>query len=146
MDAPRVFKSTFKALKNEDYSISTDIDRYQGVLEYALSKAGIYMVSRNLNLSIGKTVGYNYKILISNTSIKVGSNKDMNKDHKKLSMTLQEPGKVEDAAPKVHSIKSTDKPITETGNQRMHVKIHNDEKLTITILIVGAGLVAYHFW
>ena len=61
-------------------------------------------------------------------------------------MTLQEPGKVVDAAPKVHSIKSTDKPIKETGNQRMHVKIHNDEKLTITILIVGAGLVAYHFW
>ena len=23
---------------------------------------------------------------------------------------------------------------------------HNDEKLAITFLIVGAGLIAYHFW
>ena len=38
MDAERVFKSMFEALINEDYSISIDIERYQGVLEYALSK------------------------------------------------------------------------------------------------------------
>ena len=38
VDAQKVFKSTFKALINEDYSISVDIERYQGVLEHALSK------------------------------------------------------------------------------------------------------------
>ena len=63
-DAQEVFKSKFKALINEVYSISTDIDRYQGVLEHALSKVdfsvgtGIYMLRSNLNLNIGKTVGY----------------------------------------------------------------------------------------
>ena len=38
VDAQQVFKSTFKVLINEDYSIGIDTDRYQGVLEHALSK------------------------------------------------------------------------------------------------------------
>ena len=53
VDAQQVFKSTLKALVNEDYSISADIDRYQGVLEHALSKVdfsvgtAIYMLPSN---------------------------------------------------------------------------------------------------
>ena len=88
VDAQQVFKSTFKALINEDYSIAIDIERYQGVLEHALSKVdfsvgiGIYMLPSNLNLNIGKTKGYNNKILVSNTDMKTGSNRDINKDHK----------------------------------------------------------------
>ena len=38
VDAQQVFKSTFKVLINEDYSIGIDTDRYQGVLEHAFSK------------------------------------------------------------------------------------------------------------
>ena len=55
VDAQKVFKSTFKELINEDYSIGIDIERYQGVLEHALSKVdfsvgtGIYMLPSNLN-------------------------------------------------------------------------------------------------
>ena len=78
--------------------------------------------------------------------MEIASNKDINKDHKKLPMTLREPGKAEDTATKIHLMENTDKPIKETGNQRMLAKKHNDEKLAITILIVKAGLVAYHFW
>ena len=36
VEAQQVFKSTFKALINEDYSIGIDIERYQRVLEHAL--------------------------------------------------------------------------------------------------------------
>ena len=36
VDAQQVFKSRFKALINEDYSISIDIERYQDLLEHAL--------------------------------------------------------------------------------------------------------------
>ena len=67
----------FKALIKEDYSIDIDIKRYQGLLEHALSKVdfsvgiGIYMLPSNLNLSIGKTKGYNSKILVSNTDMKL---------------------------------------------------------------------------
>ena len=90
MDAKQAFKDMFKVLINEDYSIGIDIERYQGVLEHALSKVdisvgiGIYMLVSNLNLSIGKTKGYNNKILVSNTDMKIGSNRDINKDRKKI--------------------------------------------------------------
>ena len=81
----------FKALINEDYSIGIDIERYQGVLEHALSKVdfsvgiGIYMLPSNLNLSIGKTKGYNNKVLVSSTDLKIVSNRDINRDKKNYS-------------------------------------------------------------
>ena len=141
VDAQKVFKSTFKALINEDYSIGIDIERYQGVLEHALSKVdfsvgiGIYMLASNLNLSIGKTKGYNNKILVSNTDMKIGSNRDINRDHKNLTPP-NVPKKI--VIPAVQH-----KP---PHNLKMLTEKHNDEKLAITLLIVGTGLIAYHFW
>ena len=79
----------FMALINEDYSTGIDIERYQGVLEHALSKVdfsvaiGIYMLPSNLNLSVREAKGNN-KILVSNTDMKIGSNRDINRDSKKL--------------------------------------------------------------
>ena len=139
VDAQQVFKSTFKALINEDYSICIKIERYQGVLEHALSKVDfsvgtvICLVPFNLYLSMGKTKGFNNKILVSNTDMKIGSNKDINKDHKKLTPP-------DDDVPKIVI------PTVRRDNTKMLTKKHNDEKLVITLLIVGAGLIAYHFW
>ena len=45
------------------------------------------MLPSNLNLSNGKTRGYNNKVLVSNTDRKIGSNRDINKDRKKLPVT-----------------------------------------------------------
>ena len=92
VDAKKVFKSTLKALINEDYSIGIDIERYQGVLEHALSKVdfsvgiGIYMLLSNLNLNIGKSKGYNNKISVSSKGMEIGSNRDVIKDRKKLTV------------------------------------------------------------
>ena len=111
------------------------------MLEHALSKVdfsvgtGIYMLPSDLNLSIGKTKGYNNKILVSNTDIKIGSNKDINKDHKKLLVTPPD-----DDIPKIVIL------VVQHDNLKILTKKHNDEKLVITILIVGAELIAYHFW
>ena len=122
---------------NEDYSIVIDIERYQGVLEHALSKVdfsvgiGIYMLPNDLNLNIGKKKGYNNKILLSNTDMKIGSNRDINKDHKKPITPLDKPKIVIPASR--HYLK-------------MLTEKYNDEKLAITLLIVGAGLITYHFW
>ena len=139
VDAQQLFKDMFKSLINED--LSTDIEKYQGVLEHALSKVdfsvgiGIYMLPSNLNLSIGKTKGYNNKILVSNTDMKIGSNRDINRDHKKL--TLRDvPKKI--VIPSVQH----DPP----HNLKILTEKHNYGKLAITILIVGTGLIAYHFW
>ena len=58
------------------------------MLEHALSNLdfsiGIstYMLPGNLNLAIAKKKGYNNKILVSNTGMKTGSNKDINRDDK----------------------------------------------------------------
>ena len=90
VDAQEVLRRMFTALIKEDYSICIDIERYQRGFEHALSKVDysvaidIYMLPSNLNISIGKTKGYNNKILVSNTSMKIGSNRDINRDHKKL--------------------------------------------------------------
>ena len=133
VDAQQVFKSLLKTLINEDYSIVIDIKRCQGVIEHALSKVdfsvgiGIYMLPSNLNLNIGKRKGYNNKILVSNTDMKISSNRDINKNHKKLPTDV----------PKIPVAQHDLKMLTEK---------HNDEKLAITFLIVEAGLIAYHFW
>ena len=137
VDAQQVFKSTFKALINEDYSIGIDIERYQGVLEHALSKVdfsvgtGIYILPSDLNLNIGKTKGYNNKILVSNTDMKIGSNRDINR--KKLTVTPP-------VAPKIVI------PTARDDSLEVLAKKDKDEKLAITLLIVGAGMIAYHFW
>ena len=92
VDAKKVFKSTLKALINEDYSVGIDIKRYQGVLEHALSKVDflvgidIYMLPSNLNLNIGKSKGYNNKISVSSKGMEIGSNRDVIKDRKKLTV------------------------------------------------------------
>ena len=105
------------------------------MLEHALSKVdfsvgiGIYMLPSNLNLNIGKTKGYNNKILVSNTDMKTGSNRDINKDHKKLPPD----------APKIVIP-------TPRHDLKMLTEKHDDEKLAITLFIVGSGLIAYHFW
>ena len=137
LDAQQVFKGTFKALINKDYSIGIDIESYQGVLEHALSKVdfsvdtGINMLPSDLNLSMGKTKGYNNKILMSNTDMKIGSNRDINKDHKKL------------PPPDVPKVMI---PAALHDNPKMLTEKHNDEKLVITLLISGASLIASHFW
>ena len=134
MVAQPVFKSTFKALINENYSIGIDIERYQGVLEHALSKVdfslgtGIYMLPSDFHVGIGKTKGYNNKILVSNTGMKIGSTREIDKDYKKLPPP--------DAA----------KIVIQYDNPKMLTEKHNDQKLPITFLIVGAELIGFHFW
>ena len=91
------------------------------------------MLPSDLNLNIGKMNGYNKKMLLSNTGMKIISNRDINKDHKKITPP-------DDNMPKrVISVVRHDNP-------KMLTEKHNDEKLVITLLIVGAELIAYHFW
>ena len=67
--------------------------------------------------------------------MKICSNRDIDRDHKKLT-PLDVPKKI--VIPAVQH----DPP----HNLKMLTEKHNDEKLAITILIVGTGLIAYHFW
>ena len=147
VDAQNLFMNTFKTLINEDYSIAIDIERYQGALEHALSKVdfsigvGIYMLPSNLNLNIGKTKGYNNKILVSDTGMKISSNRVINRDHKKLPVAPPVMPKTVASA-----VRHDPVGVKRSHNLKTLTKKYNDEKLTITLLIVGARLIAYHFW
>ena len=37
-------------------------------------------------------------------------------------------------------------PMGQNDNSRMLTRKHNNEKLAITLLIAGDGLIGYHFW
>ena len=69
---------------------------------------------------------------MSDTDVKIGSNRDINKDHKKLLVTPPDVPKIVIPAAR-HDLK-------------MFTEKHNDEKLAITLLIVGGGLIDNHFW
>ena len=98
----------------------------------------MYMLPSNLNLSIRKRKGYNNKILGSNTGMKIGSNRHKNRDHKKLPPDV----------PKTVIPVARHDPVwaTRSHNLKMLTKKHDDEKIAITLLIVGTGLIAYHSW
>ena len=64
-----------------------------------------------------------------NTDIKIGPNRDINKDHKKL--PPDEPKKIVIPAAQ--------------NDVKMLTEKNNDEKLAITLLILGGGLIACHF-
>ena len=94
------------------------------------------MLPNNLNSAIGKKEGHNNKILVSNTGMKTGLNKDINRDHKKF--------------PVVKSNVAQHDPVRARRpynlNLRMLTEKHNDKKLAIAAMVVGVGIIAYHFW
>ena len=122
------------------------------MLEHVLSKVEIsvgtriYILPSNLNLKIGSTKGYN-KILISSTKMKIIEiNKNIETSKNKLPEPVRVAGNVAHDAP----MKKTDNQSVMEDHlmdkSRMLTEQHNDEKLSITLLIVGAGLIAYQFW
>ena len=94
------------------------------------------MLPSNLNVNTGKTKRYNNNVLVGNTDMKIGSNKDINRDKKlpDMSKTVISADRDEPAE------------ITIPHNLKMLSERHNDEKLAIILLLVGTGLIAYHFW
>ena len=82
----------------------------------------IYMLSSDLNLSMGKTKRYKNKILVRNTDMKIDPNRDINKDHKKLPVTPPD-----DDMPKIVI------PAVRHDNPKMLTEKLNYEKLVIIL-------------
>ena len=137
LDAQNIYINSFEELLKSDYSIADDIARYQGVLEHAMSKAdfsvggGIYMLLSNMNLNINKTQGFNNKILISESSYKLGLN-----------------NKVNAMAKQKTAITPKQKTAIKTKKLRSHEKIsvqnHNVEKIALLLLMTGTVLLVYY--
>ena len=134
LDAQNIYINSFEELLKSDYSIADDIARYQGVLEHAMSKVdfsvggGIYMLPTNMNLNINKTQVFNNKILISESSYKLGFNNKVN------AMVKQK------TAIKTKKLRPHDR------EAKISVQNHNDEKIALSLLMTGTALVIYYFW
>ena len=74
--------------------------------------------------------------------MKIVSNIDINRDKKKIFSVVKQdvPMTV------IPMVQHNPVRITRPHNLRMLTEKHNDEKIAITILIVGAGLIFYQFW
>ena len=77
-----------------------------------------------MNLNINKTQGFNNKILISESSYKLGFNNKVNAMAKQKTATLK----------KLRS------------HEKISVQNHNDEKIALSLLMTGTALVIYYFW
>ena len=142
LDAQRIFINSFNNLVKSNYTIASDIARYQNVLEHARSKVdfsageNIYMLPSDLNLRIRKTEGYNNKILISQSNFTLGINSDVNKVNK----IHQSPHKV--PTPQIKQQPQQQLPI----HHQILAQHHEDEKVALTLLGIGLFfLVAYFF-
>ena len=71
--------------------------------------------------------------------MKIGLNREENKEKK---LTSSESDKTVGDAP----MSRTDHLVAQDDNSKMLTKKHDEEELAITLLIVGAELIAYHFW
>ena len=133
LDAQNIYINSFEELLKSDYSIADDIAKYQGVLERVMLKAdfsvggSIYMLSSNMNLNINKTQGFNNKILISESSYKLGFNNKVNAMAKPKTATLKK-------------LRPHDR------EAKISVQNHNDEKISLSLLMTGTALVIYSFW
>ena len=146
LDAQNIYINSFEGLLKSDYSIADDIARYQGVLEHAMSKVdfsvggGICMLPSNMNLNINKTQGFNNKILISESSYKLGLNNKVNAIAKqKTAIKLNQ----RTATPKQKTLK---KLRPHDREAKISVQNHNDEKIALSLLMTGTALVIYYFW
>ena len=72
---------------------------------------------------------------MSNTDMTIGSNRDIYTDRKKLPVAKSDVPKAVILAVQQHP----------SNNLHMLTEKHNDEKLDIILLIVGTGLITYHF-
>ena len=138
LDAQNIYINSFEELLESDYSIADDIARYQEVLEHAMSKVdfsvggGIYMLPSNMNLNINKTQGFNNKILISESSYKLGLNNKVNAIAKQKTATKTTP---KQKTATLKKLRPHDR------EAKISVQNHHDEKIALSLLITGTALV-----
>ena len=136
--AQNIYMNSFEELLKSDYSIAGDIARYQGALEHAMSKVdfsvggGVYMLPSNMNLNISKTKGFKNNILISESSYKLGLNNKVNVIFHAKQKTVTK------TTPKQKTPKKL------RPHEKISVQNHNDEKISLLLLMTGTVLLVYY--
>ena len=104
---------------------------------------GMYMLLSNMNLNIIKTQGFNNKILISESSYKLGFNNKVNAIAKQKTAIKPKQKTVITPKQKTTTLK---KLRPHNREAKISVQNHNDEKIALLLLMTGTTLVIYHFW
>ena len=134
LTAQSAFLNHFENIVNQKVDIQEDIKRYQDTLSYASSKVNysvgehLYMLPSDTELRIKTgTVGYNNKILVSDSNFSLGKNDEVNS----LETPAIETNSLETPAIESHS--NTTQGLTHTPTIS-----HDDEKLPLSCLLLVA--------
>ena len=149
LTAQSAFLNNFENVVDRSVNIQEDIKRYQDTLSYASSKVdysvgqNIYMLPSNMKLKIKTaTVGYNYKLLVSDGKFILGKNEKVNS--------------LEPAAMKSHktnpletpAIKSTQTAVNSERTADLEQKTiisHEDEKVALVLSLTGLFTIWFIF-
>ena len=162
LTAQSAFLNNFEDIVNRKVDVREDIKHYQNTLNYTSSKVDysvgehLYMLPSDMTLKIRPgTVGYNYKILVSDEKFILGKNDEVNlavpamKSHKTNSL--------ETPAIKNHKTNSiepttittsqglTHTPAISQKNQEPKTIIHNEEKIALVLALAG-GLAIWNIF
>ena len=151
LTAQRVFMNNFEDVVNRRVDIQQDVKRYQDTLNYASSKVdysvgqGIYMLPSDMDLNIkADVVGYNNKILISDTDLNLGINKTIN-----ATQTATGEGRVikQSVTKKSQEQRETDYKVPHIEHPTTRVKgsSHEEEKIALILLLTTGFTVWYMF-
>ena len=137
LTAQSAFLNNFENIVNGRVNIQEDIKRYQDTLSYASSKVdysvgeNIYMLPSDMNLKIRSgTVGYNNKILLSNSKFSLEKNEKVN------SLVLEpvtSMPKVTSHKALAHALELAKKPT------------HEDEKIAFVLFLTGSFTIWFMF-
>ena len=152
--ARQIYLDNFNDVIERRVETAADSERYQHVLRYARSKVDfgiaedVYMIPSNMLLKIGNIEGYNNKLLIADSNVKIGMvNIDINqKSIEKESRPKHDTGKqLPPHEPEGTSSKSKtphdDELLSE--NDKKLAKEHADEKEAL--IIVGICFIPFGY-
>ena len=96
------------------------------------------MLPSNMVLAMGKTTGFNNKILVSDQGFKIGVNRLINKEASKE--VFIRVSKTTLTAPKAAST------VKLPHGERVLSKQHQDEMITLSVLLITTSLVFFYFF
>ena len=164
LTAQSAFLNNFENVVNRSVNIQEDIKRYQETLSYASSKVdysvgeNLFMLPSNMQLRIRSgTVGYNNKILVSDSNFSLGKIENVNS----LKTPAIKTSSLETPAIKNHKTNSLETPAIEShsntargltqaatishGHEAPAPTLHEDEKAVFILLLAGGFTIWFMF-
>ena len=160
MDSPaarQIYLDNFNDIVERRVETAADIERYQHVLRYARSKVDfgiaedVYMIPSNMFLKIGNIEGYNNKLLIADSEIKIGMvNIDINQKSIEKESTPKHDSRKQLPPHEPEGTSSKSKNPHDDGllseNDRKLAKEHVEEKESLIIVGICFLLFGYAFF